>query len=149
MEAKGKGGKISIEGGFITISHKGLLGVLTQGLNGEKRIPVKSVISVQFKKAGPLADGYIQIATSASEGRGGSVAGRLIADNSIIFSKPQQGDFEQIRDEIEKIIGGSSNVTQVVNQVDVADQIMKLAALRDQGILTEDEFAMRKEKLLK
>ena len=32
--------------------------------------------------------------------------------------------------------------------VDVADQLRKLAELRDQGILSEDEFAAQKAKLL-
>jgi hypothetical protein len=32
--------------------------------------------------------------------------------------------------------------------IDVADQLMKLAALRDQGILTDDEFNGQKRKLL-
>ncbi|HUP86574.1 MAG TPA: SHOCT domain-containing protein [Acidimicrobiales bacterium] len=32
--------------------------------------------------------------------------------------------------------------------VDVADQLRKLAELRDQGILTDEEFAMQKQKLL-
>ena len=32
--------------------------------------------------------------------------------------------------------------------VDLADQLKKLAELRDQGILTDDEFAAQKAKLL-
>lgn len=31
---------------------------------------------------------------------------------------------------------------------DLADQLTKLAVLRDQGILTDDEFAAQKAKLL-
>lgn len=37
---------------------------------------------------------------------------------------------------------------QAVAGVDVADQLAKLAALRDQGVLTEAEFATQKAKLL-
>ena len=33
-------------------------------------------------------------------------------------------------------------------QVDVADQLQKLATLKDQGVLTEAEFAVQKAKLL-
>jgi hypothetical protein len=33
-------------------------------------------------------------------------------------------------------------------QVDVASQLKELAALRDQGILTDDEFAAQKAKIL-
>lgn len=41
-----------------------------------------------------------------------------------------------------------SAVVQVVPQVDVADQLTKLAALRDSGILTEEEFLSQKKKIL-
>jgi hypothetical protein len=34
------------------------------------------------------------------------------------------------------------------DQVDVVDQLKRFAELRDQGILTEDEFAAQKAKLL-
>lgn len=33
-------------------------------------------------------------------------------------------------------------------QVDVADQLQKLASLKDQGVITEEEFAAQKAKLL-
>ena len=38
--------------------------------------------------------------------------------------------------------------TAASSPVDVADQLRKLAELRDQGILTEEEFAVQKQKLL-
>jgi len=58
-------------------------------------------------------------------------------------------EFEKLRDHIEDLIakrmnnsgGGSSSV-------DVADELAKLAKLKDQGILSEDEFAKAKAKLL-
>jgi hypothetical protein len=36
----------------------------------------------------------------------------------------------------------------VADQVDVVDQLKRFADLRDQGILTEEEFAAQKAKLL-
>jgi Short C-terminal domain len=36
----------------------------------------------------------------------------------------------------------------VAEQVDVVDQLKRFAELRDQGILTEEEFAAQKAKLL-
>ncbi|MDQ3106832.1 MAG: SHOCT domain-containing protein [Actinomycetota bacterium] len=38
--------------------------------------------------------------------------------------------------------------TSSVAPIDVADQLRKLAELRDQGVLTEDEFSVQKQKLL-
>lgn len=39
-------------------------------------------------------------------------------------------------------------VTVIQQQVDVADQLGKLAALKDQGVLTQEEFNAQKKKLL-
>ena len=39
-------------------------------------------------------------------------------------------------------------VVHAAPQVDVADQLMKLAALRDSGVLTEEEFLTQKQKIL-
>jgi hypothetical protein len=41
-----------------------------------------------------------------------------------------------------------SAVVQVVPQVDVADQLIKLAALRDSGVLTDEEFLSQKKRIL-
>ena len=44
--------------------------------------------------------------------------------------------------------GATPATTSASSPVDVADQLRKLAELRDQGILTEEEFAVQKQKLL-
>jgi hypothetical protein len=44
--------------------------------------------------------------------------------------------------------GGAAASASVVAAPDLADQLQKLAGLRDQGILTDDEFAAQKAKLL-
>jgi len=49
---------------------------------------------------------------------------------------------------IEKYKTPVAAVSNSNNNLDVADQIRKFAELRDQGILTEEEFAMQKRKLL-
>ena len=57
-----------------------------------------------------------------------------------------------IDDAVHAAKGGSGHVpigaAPVAAAPDVADQLQKLAALRDQGILTDDEFAAQKAKLL-
>lgn len=42
----------------------------------------------------------------------------------------------------------SPNQVIMTNQIDIADQILKLADLRDKGILTDEEFQQQKIKLL-
>ncbi|MGR5997013.1 SHOCT domain-containing protein [Bacillus cereus] len=42
-----------------------------------------------------------------------------------------------------------SSTTNPVNTYSVADEITKLAALKDQGILTEEEFTAKKETTIR
>jgi hypothetical protein len=63
-----------------------------------------------------------------------------------------QVDFEAIRDHIEAIISGQRSGMDATpsspSAVDVADQLRKLASLRAEGILSEDEFQAKKKQLL-
>ena len=62
----------------------------------------------------------------------------------------QQGDVPQFIQFINQNIGQSAQaIPQVVNvETDIPSQIKKLAELKDQGILTEDEFTSKKSELL-
>lgn len=53
-------------------------------------------------------------------------------------------------DEAVRVAHGNqtSAIVQVTPQVDVADQLTKLAALRDSGVLTDEEFLTQKQKIL-
>jgi hypothetical protein len=55
---------------------------------------------------------------------------------------------EKVRAKLNEPKQASAPITVVQQQVDVADQIGKLAALKDQGILTQEEFDAQKKKLL-
>jgi len=57
------------------------------------------------------------------------------------------GDVSRLYEYVSSQIGKQSAPAQAT-QVDVADQIKKLAELRDQGILTEEEFTAKKKDLL-
>ncbi|MGF9964528.1 PH domain-containing protein [Bacillus rhizoplanae] len=54
---------------------------------------------------------------------------------------------EIVKERIQKK-DASLQVAATVNNHDVADQIAKLASLKDQGILTEEEFSAKKKQLL-
>ncbi|OAH53123.1 hypothetical protein AWH48_12265 [Domibacillus aminovorans] len=71
--------------------------------------------------------------------------------NKVSMKWISKGDVDSFVSEVRKNIGGSASTTSVVTHTsngDIADQIKKLADLRDQGILTEEEFNAQKKKLL-
>lgn len=152
LTAKGVGGQITVEGDWITISRKGLMAKSTHGLTGDKRIPVSSLTAVQFKKPG-IANGYLQLVLIGSQESKRGVMDAAKDENSVMFTSRQQADFEAIRDHLEQRItqrmtmSSSPTIVQAAAPT-LASQLKELAELRDQGILTDEEFQAQKTKLL-
>lgn len=60
---------------------------------------------------------------------------------------PKEEDADAFVKAVKEHMGKTKTVT-ASQTLDVVDQIQKLASLRDQGILTEDEFSAKKKQLL-
>lgn len=143
--AIGVNGQIELYNNKVCILRKGILGFLTQGLKGNKDIMISSITSIQFKSANSFVNGYIQFAfMGGKEAKGGIFQGTQ-DENTVMFNKKQQAVFEQIKEIVESKIHTGEKAS---NQVSDADEILKLADLRDKGILTEEEFQDKKKKIL-
>ena len=149
--ASGVNGQVSFDGNFITITRKGLMARATVG-KGEKRIPIGSVTAVQWKPPGAMVRGFIQFTVpGGNEGR--SHAGRQTVDaakdeNSVIVDRSHKQAFEALRAAVEQAIAQRGLPAPAAAPASVGDEIAKLAALRDQGSLSEDEFAAAKARLI-
>jgi hypothetical protein len=72
------------------------------------------------------------------------------AGKSTVIKSIYKSDLKRLADALRQRIAVGSQPVQAApaDSLDVADQLAKFAALRDQGVLTEEEFATQKEKLL-
>lgn len=167
IEAKGPNGEISVDKDWVTITRKNRRSKLTHGYDGEKRIPISSITAVQFKAVGKFgsrmgrlnktpdsamgpATGFIQfVVLGSQESKGGFFAAQY-DENTVLFNNVGEPDFEKIRDFVEKRIIELREPasTTVVQELDIADQLLKFSQLRDQGILTSEEFEIQKSKIL-
>jgi hypothetical protein len=148
MEVSGYNGQVIVDDNWVTIQRKGAMAFISQGMKGDKKIPISNIISVQFKNANAMVNGYIQFATASGEGARG-ISQATADENTVMFKKSQMPEFEKLRDHIEELIARRMNNTGGGSSaIDVADELAKLAKLKDQGILSEDEFAKAKAKLL-
>ena len=144
LSAKGLNGQIELYSNKVRILRKGVLSFMTQGLKGNKDIMISTISSIQLKNAG-LTNGYIQFAfMGGKEAKGGLFQGTQ-DENTVMFSKKQQPLFEQIKETVESRIGAANNSASPSSD---ADELLKLAELRDKGILTENEFQKKKEQIL-
>ncbi|MBC6972973.1 SHOCT domain-containing protein [Bacillus sp. Xin] len=148
MEATGVNGQLQIEGNKITIKRKGMLAKMTQGLKGDKDIQIKQLSSIQFKPAGTFTNGYIQFTFSGGKEDKGGLFDATKDENTIMFNKKQQPNFIKVKALIEQKMDELHSPAPIHAPVDVADQIKKLADLRDSGILTNEEFDAKKKQLL-
>lgn len=140
MRAEGYNGVMELRGDSLVISRKLFFG----RSKGEKAIALKSITAVQLKKAG-LTAGYLQIAFSGSGESKGGLFDAAKDENTIMFYKGAQTQFEAMREEIERRRSESPTATATS---DLSAQIARLAALREAGHISDDEFAQAKAKLL-
>ena len=134
---KGMTKSVYVEEDAITISYRALY----HGFKGDKRVPYTSITSVQFMEPGSWLAGYIQLSIKGSVEWHGPV---VQDENAIQFDKDAD-DFRALREFIQNKMTVSPTARAPSS---LADELLKLASLRDQGVLTEDEFAAQKAKLL-
>lgn len=104
IEARGYGGGlVTFDGRFLEITKKGV--AMLVGTAGSKRIPLRAITAIQLKPAGILTNGFIQFSISGGDervDRYGSATFHAAGDeNSVIFTKKQQPQFEALRRAVE------------------------------------------------
>lgn len=115
---------------------------LYHGFIGEKRIPYASITAVQFKEAGGWLAGFIQFSIKGGIEWRGQVSQD---ENALQFNKALNIKFQALRDLVQQKMASAS----APGAISAAEDLNKLAALRDQGILTEEEFAAQKTRILR
>lgn len=107
VTATSHAGQIIFDGTTVTILRKGGTARFTVG-KGEKVIPISSISAIDWKPAGAVIVGFIGFTIAgALENRqqfGGRSMGAVKDQNSIVFSKSQQSDFEMVRQAIQEAL---------------------------------------------
>jgi hypothetical protein len=111
----------------VTVRHHGLMSQAVEDF------PLDRLSSVQTKAG--LATGDLTVHASG---------------NSAVIKSIIKPDLKYLGDALRQHIGSGKPrpAPAPITPIDVADQLAKFAALRDQGVLTQEEFAAQKAKLL-
>lgn len=118
------------------------------GVKSDKTIPLRSIGALQYKAPG-LTSGFLQVAYGGSQESKGGTFNAAGDENTVVFVKKDAQAFIQIRDFIQQQTAQPATApVPATAQRSVADELAKLAQLRDQGILTSDEFDAQKARLL-
>jgi hypothetical protein len=130
----------------LTIRRHGVMHAMTVGLAGDKDIYLNTITGIQLKKPG-MTTGYIQFQTIGSQDNKGGVTGAVQDENTVIFGgKKNYKIAEEMKQRVEALV--HQPLQPVAAPLSVADELTKLASLRDQGILSGDEFEEQKRALL-
>lgn len=150
MQAKGVNGQLEMTEDVVRIRRKGLMSLLTQGSKGDKEILISQMTSVQFKPANMLTNGYIQFGFSGGKESKGGLLDATKDENTVMFRSGQRAEFEAFRDELNRRMIASRRATSTASAtpIDFTAQPERLAKLREQSILTDEEFQAQKARIL-
>jgi hypothetical protein len=130
---------------YVQIAKRGI-GALWQGgpWHGARQIALDQITAIEWRDAGLIKEGYLQIVYS------GNVPRDPYHDESaVIFKKRNQGKLEEVKVELERRVKEARAAARGAPVAQSgADEIGRLAELRDRGILTEDEFQAKKQQIL-
>ncbi len=133
----------------LTITPKGVLGFFNKGLKGTKEIPFRSIVAVQFRAGGAIVSGYLQFTIAGGNESKGGVFSATQDENTFMFVKAANAAAEEIKAFIDsKVNSLHASGPSGKNEESLTDKIRELAALKEQGLLSDDEFTAAKAKLL-
>jgi len=142
----GVGGKLEVFDDKVCITPQGIMGFLNKGLKGTKTIPYHSISGIQFKASG-LTNGYIQFTIPGSNESQGGLFAAASDENTFMFSG--QNDLaSKIKSHIEHKVMELRRPQRATPPSSVADELQKLATLKAQGILSDEEFLAAKQRLI-
>jgi hypothetical protein len=153
VRAEGVDGVVTANELEISIKFKGL-GRITHG--GDESYPMEKVKAVGYKEPpGFGSRGHIQFGVLDADGRAeansttsGWIFGSI--EHMVMFDKKSLKDFIALKEFVELQIKKykSGNSSKQTSQLNIADELGKLAKLKESGILTDEEFQIQKKKLL-
>lgn len=136
----------------LTITPKGFMGFMNKGLKGAKTFPLSQITAIQFRKAGPFLNGYLQLTIAGSnESRRGLLAATK-DENSFMFRLGDNEKMSQIAQHIEARLncgsGSPPPLLGLTKSEGLVHELTKLAELRAAGVLSEEEFTAAKRRLI-
>ena len=133
----------------VIIRKRGWANALASGMNGERTILILSITAMQLKPAGLLTPGYILFSYAGSKPFMGGVWEATQDPDTFLFGRELNDQVVDFKAKVEKIMRDSKQAAPISNSpTALTDEIRKLAELKEQGLLSQEEFDAAKRKLL-
>lgn len=148
MRATGINASLLLMEDRVRIQRKEEKTFLNQGFRAQKDILFSQISSVRLKRATTLGSGYIHFSLLGRGETRGADPNR--DENTVTFRGAQQPEFDRIKSAIEaRMAALKTAVTRPpLSAMSYIEELEQLAALRNKGVITEEEFAAKKRQIL-
>lgn len=149
FKLNGVNGQLEVYENRVIIKRKGVLSKLTQGFfKGNKEILISKISAIQVKLGTVLTNGYIQFTLSGGNENTKGLFDATKDENTVMFSKKCNDEVIKIKEGIYALLDKDTNSSNPINSGSIADELIKLKKLLDEGILNEEEFQVEKNRIL-
>lgn len=127
----------------------GLAGYIKQARTRrpDKEILLSRISSIELRPAHLLAKGYLRFTFSGS-GEPYGEYDPATDENALVFKTDQQAQFEAFKRAADNRIAALDARSGLAPVSTDLDELKKLATLRDDGVITQEEFDAKKKQLL-
>ena len=146
---KGKQDLLEVYEDRVAITPKGVLGFMNKGLKGTKEIPFDSITAIQFKEASGIFNGFLQFTIGGGNESKGGLFAATRDENTFMFAGVKNNPFvTEIKAYVDRAISKLKSPQVSSSALSLSDELRKLGELRNEGILSEEEFTVAKRRLL-
>ena len=145
---KGENGSLYVYENRVEIK-RDVFGSMSQGNANDKSIPLDLIVDVEFKEGTMFKNGYIRFGVIGEKEAKSGVLNATQDENTVMIKKADNEDSRKIAKYIEGILIKRKNAKPAAQQVSVADEIIKFKELLDAGVITQEEFIVKKRELLR
>jgi Short C-terminal domain len=139
---------LKLEGDCVKIHRRGIANALAAGLNGERTILISSLSSVQVKPGSWLSPGYILFSYAGSKPFMGGIIDATQDPDTFIFGQELNEEIAEFKIKVEDKMREARRPAPATNSSGgLTGEIRKLAELKQQGLLSQEEFEAAKRKL--
>ncbi|MGZ9711493.1 SHOCT domain-containing protein [Glaciimonas sp. GNP009] len=139
--------ELELAGENIIIRKRGAANAMASGINGDRTISIAAITAIQMKLGGFWTPGFIQFSYAGSKPFNGGIIAATQDPDAFIFKETLNGEIEAFKAKVEQIMRDSKQASKSVSGT-LADELRKLGELRAEGVLSDQEFAAAKNRLI-
>jgi len=148
MRIVSKGDELELSGESVIIRRRGLANALAVGVSGDRTIRIETLTGIQVKLGEWWCPGYILFTYAGSKPFLGGFIEATQDPDAFIFGEEENEQVNAFKTEVEKLMRDFKHAASPATSGTLADELRKLAGLKEQGILSQSEFEAAKKKLL-